>query len=118
LVEIWSELFEGQDIGIHDNFFAVGGHSLLASRACLRIGRQFGVDLRMSTLFAAPTIVELAEHLGTLGPSNTLAAQYSTTVAVVRPSLQGDYVLCVGGRIAELLQSLPAHIGILLLRSG
>lgn len=118
IAEIWSELLDGQSIGVHDNFFALGGHSLLASRAVLRIGRQFGVDLPLSALFNAPTIAGLAEQIGTLGPAMALQPARQCTLAVVRESMSGDYVLCVGGRIADLLSATPGDFGIAFLGSG
>jgi len=118
IAEVWSELLDSQSISVHDNFFALGGHSLLASRAILRIGRQFGLDLPLSALFNAPTIAGLAEQIGTLGPEMALQPARQCTLAVVRESVSGDYVLCVGGRIADLLSATPGDFGIAFLGSG
>lgn len=118
VAEIWSELLGGRSIGVHDNFFALGGHSLLASRAVLRISRQFGIDVPLSALFNAPTVASLAERIGTLGPAMALQPERQCTLAVVRESTSGDYVLCVGGRIADLLSATPGDFGIVFLGSG
>lgn len=63
LLNIWEELLLARPIGINDNFFHLGGHSLLASRMLARIEHVFGQKISLSTLFAGPTIGDLAHVL-------------------------------------------------------
>ena len=63
LVQIWTELLEARPIGIRDNFFDLGGHSLLAAQLVGRIEQVHGKRLALSTLFANPTIEQLAVTL-------------------------------------------------------
>ncbi|HEU5226842.1 MAG TPA: thioesterase domain-containing protein, partial [Ktedonobacteraceae bacterium] len=63
LLQIWEELLDARPIGIRDNFFRLGGHSLLAARLSLRIEQVFGKKIALNTLFASPTIEELANAL-------------------------------------------------------
>jgi amino acid adenylation domain-containing protein len=63
LVQIWEELLEPRPIGITDNFFHLGGHSLLAAQLVDRIEQVCGKRLALSTLFAKPTVEQLAEVL-------------------------------------------------------
>ncbi|HVG21767.1 MAG TPA: amino acid adenylation domain-containing protein [Blastocatellia bacterium] len=63
LVQIWEELFDSRPIGITDNFFSLGGHSLLSIRMMDRIEQAFGLRLPLATLFATATIEYLAEAL-------------------------------------------------------
>jgi len=63
LAGIWRELLQVPEVGIHDNFFAHGGQSLLAVRMLARVHRELGRDLPMSVLFEGGTIAHLAEAL-------------------------------------------------------
>lgn len=60
LVQIWEELLEMKNIGITDNFFSLGGHSLIAVRMLYKIQQNFGVDLFLPDLFQHSTIEKLA----------------------------------------------------------
>ncbi len=57
--QLWEEVLETSPIGIHDNFFERGGHSLKAARLLTRIGRELGVSLTLRDLFAHPTVADL-----------------------------------------------------------
>jgi amino acid adenylation domain-containing protein len=63
LADIWKDLLQTHPIGIHDNFFEMGGHSLLAIRLVNRIEQAMGKKLALSTLFAGPTIEQIASTL-------------------------------------------------------
>src|SRR5207248_8831374 len=60
LAEIWGKVLGVEDIGINDNFFALGGHSLMAVRLFAQIERKLGVRLPLSALFQSATIAGLA----------------------------------------------------------
>ncbi|HEU4595412.1 MAG TPA: polyketide synthase dehydratase domain-containing protein, partial [Pyrinomonadaceae bacterium] len=59
LAAIWQEILNVGEVGIHDNFFDLGGDSLLATQLIARLDDGFGVDLSLRTLFEAPTVAEL-----------------------------------------------------------
>jgi len=63
LTEIWREVFRIQHITIYDNFFALGGDSLLATRLMARVFTTFQLELPTSTVFRKPTIAQLAQHI-------------------------------------------------------
>ena len=60
LVEIWKETLSVEEIGVHDNFFEVGGDSLLATQLISRLSETFRVDLSLRALFETPTVANLA----------------------------------------------------------
>jgi thioesterase domain-containing protein len=60
LAAIWRELLGVSEVGIHDDFFELGGQSLIAVRLFQRIGKKYGVELPLATLFEAPTIAHAA----------------------------------------------------------
>ncbi|MGI8842348.1 MAG: non-ribosomal peptide synthetase, partial [Gemmatimonadaceae bacterium] len=70
LLEIWRELLGNRDIGVDDEFFASGGHSLLALRLTSRIESVLGVQLAPTALFEHPTVARLARRLSTGGASS------------------------------------------------
>src|SRR5205807_4823402 len=63
LAAIYAELLKVNRIGIHDDFFDLGGHSLMAIKAVSKIRDVFGVDLPLATLLEAPTIAGLYKLL-------------------------------------------------------
>jgi acyl carrier protein len=61
LARIWSDLLATEEpVGVHDNLFALGGHSLTATRLVGRVSDTYGVSLPVYHVFAGPTIAELA----------------------------------------------------------
>ncbi len=76
LAALWSELLEVPEVGRDDDFFALGGHSLMALRLFSRINREFGKSLPLAALISHPTIARLAPLLVTqsgisaAGPEN------------------------------------------------
>jgi amino acid adenylation domain-containing protein len=61
LVQIWTEVLKVEQVSVHDNFFDLGGHSLMATQLISRVRERFAIDLAVKELFAFPTIVEMAE---------------------------------------------------------
>src|SRR5260370_11907452 len=65
LVALWEELLARRPIGVRDDFFAAGGHSLLAVRLMAHIQARFGRSLPIATLLRHPTVERLAALLRT-----------------------------------------------------
>lgn len=63
LAQIWCEVLGRASVGVLDNFFAVGGNSLLAVRIVARMEKHFTHTFALSMLFSAQTIAELAQRV-------------------------------------------------------
>jgi amino acid adenylation domain-containing protein len=60
LAEIWAEILSLDRVGVHDNFFDLGGHSLAATRVVSQVIKQFRLELPLQSLFQSPTVGEMA----------------------------------------------------------
>ncbi len=63
LVHVWERVLNSTGIGVHDHFFEIGGHSLLAARLVDEIERESGIAIPLAALFADDTIAGLAQVL-------------------------------------------------------
>jgi acyl-CoA synthetase (AMP-forming)/AMP-acid ligase II len=63
LAKRWAEILQVEQIGIHDDFFASGGDSLLATQVLCHVYEVMQVELEVSRFFEAPTVAEVAHHL-------------------------------------------------------
>ncbi len=62
---IWKDLLHTEQIGVHDNFFDLGGHSLLVVKLQSRLRQGFGRELSLVDLFRKPTVAAMAEFVTT-----------------------------------------------------
>jgi amino acid adenylation domain-containing protein len=65
LVAIWQEVLGLPAVGIYENFFEIGGHSLLLTQVSTRIRQAFAVELPLKDLFNARTVVEMTDAIMT-----------------------------------------------------
>jgi amino acid adenylation domain-containing protein len=63
IADIWSKLMKLERIGIHDDFFDFGGHSLMAMKMVSQIEERFGVSLPLADFLEEPTIAGLAKKV-------------------------------------------------------
>lgn len=66
LVKILAPLLKLDRVGVNDNFFLLGGHSLLGTQVIARVSETFGVDLTLLKLFDHPTVSEMATEIENL----------------------------------------------------
>lgn len=71
LVDLWQELLGINQIGVQDDFFDLGGHSLIAVRLFAKVKKLFSVDFPISVLFDAPTVEAIAELISKAMPELT-----------------------------------------------
>jgi len=67
LADIWKELLKLDKISVNDNFFEIGGNSILTVRMLSSVKRQLGADVNISQMFAQPTIAYLASFIDGTG---------------------------------------------------
>jgi amino acid adenylation domain-containing protein len=60
LAAVWTEVLCVERVSLNDNFFDLGGHSLMATQVVTRVREALGVELPLARVFAAPTLAELA----------------------------------------------------------
>ena len=63
ILQIWSNSIKKKNIGINDNFFNIGGNSLLAILVAEKIEKEFGTSLNLRVFFDGPTILLLLNIL-------------------------------------------------------
>ena len=77
LCQIWSDILGVEQIGICDNFFHLGGDSLLSVRILAKIKTEFELDIPVKTILANPTIESIATHIDVIkmNKENSLAEE-------------------------------------------
>ncbi|QIR38206.1 amino acid adenylation domain-containing protein [Tolypothrix sp. PCC 7910] len=109
LAQIWSEVLNIQLIGIKDNFFDLGGNSILAVKLFTQIEKKFGQKLPLATLLQSPTIEQLASILS----QPNISASWSSLVTI-QPGSSAKRPLflihALGGNVIGY-QTLVRHLG-------
>ena len=60
LASIWTQVLDREQVGVHDNFFHLGGDSILAAQVISKVSERMHVELSLLGLFDAPTVAEMA----------------------------------------------------------
>jgi amino acid adenylation domain-containing protein len=111
LASIWTEVLDLPRVGIHDNFFDLGGHSLLAARLLGKIEKAFSIKLNLSSLFNAPTLVQLAAFI-----SNGDAPAHHVVVPIQPAGLRPPFLCLDAGpmylKLARLLGPEQPFLGV------
>ena len=109
LVAIWGELLGVHPIGVEDDFFLAGGHSLLAVRLMAWVEQEFGQQMSIAALFKGPTIAQLAALLRKGEQAPTWSSLVSVQAAgTMRPL----FFVPGGGGNVFYLYALAHHLGL------
>ncbi|RZM73098.1 hypothetical protein C3B51_21300, partial [Pseudoalteromonas rubra] len=107
LCDIWQDLLGIEQVGIQDNFFTLGGDSIIAIQMVGR-ARQQGLHLNVKQLFATPTIATLSEHV-----------EFSTRINAQQDAVTGEMpLLPIQQRFFEANRATPSHYNQSLLLSA
>ncbi|MGA7893821.1 MAG: amino acid adenylation domain-containing protein, partial [Candidatus Sulfotelmatobacter sp.] len=110
LCRLWQEVLRRERVGIHDNFFMIGGHSLLAVQVISRIKSAFAIEMPLSVIFVAPTVARMAKEIAVLNGHEQ--PQSSPVLVSIQPQGSRAPFFCVhavGGQVisyAELSQEM------------
>ena len=108
LTRIWERVLGIESLSVTDNFFALGGYSLLAARLFAQIEQAFGKNLPLNILFQAPTVEQLASILRQKGWSEPLSL-----LVAIQPGGSKPPMFCIPGAGASVLsyRHLAEHLG-------
>ncbi|MBE7553883.1 MAG: hypothetical protein HS126_22690 [Anaerolineales bacterium] len=109
LARIWEQVLGIQPIGVRDNFFEVGGHSLLAVRLCAQIEKILGKNLPLAALFQSPTVEQIADIL-----RQKRGAMPLSSLVCVQSSGSRLPFFCIPGNLGNIfadLGDLARHLG-------
>jgi amino acid adenylation domain-containing protein len=95
IADIWAELLSADRIGTLDDFFEIGGHSLLALRMLRMVTVRFGVDVPLPELFGAPTVRGLARYVEREVLSGAPPALESRSIVTLRECPVGSPVFFI-----------------------
>jgi amino acid adenylation domain-containing protein len=98
LAEIWSDLLAVERVGADDNFFDLGGHSLLGMRAIERVRKAFAVELPLRALFEVPDLRGLAARID---ETPLISAESTRVVASGRQQARPWFLSDEGGESAR-----------------
>lgn len=125
-VAIWQEVLGIETIGIHDDFFELGGESLIGVRLFTQIRKAFGVNLPLDSLFQAPTVAQIgeiiAEEIGEVQPETVTVSSekkirrklsHRSLLVGIQPDGDRPPLFCVHDQNGYVLlyRELADHLG-------
>ena len=119
LAELWAEVLQVERVGVQDNLFALGGHSLIATQLISRIRGRFGIELPLVDLFDFPDIASFAPRVDQAiaaragAPEIIPISRARNDQIVSRPTMDIDSLLAeiegLSDETAQQMLEAPAH---------
>jgi acyl-CoA synthetase (AMP-forming)/AMP-acid ligase II len=105
LAECWAEILQLEQVGIHDDFFGLGGDSLSVTHVLARVYEVTHLEIDVFRFFDAPTIAEIAHYLETSTPADQATRAFS---AIARAPREGDLPASIAQeRLCKMQLALP-----------
>jgi acyl-CoA synthetase (AMP-forming)/AMP-acid ligase II len=105
LARCWGEVLQVERVGIHDDFFALGGDSLLVTHLIALVHDTMHLEIDVSRFFDAPTVAEMARHIETLIQAGHAEQFFSPIVRT--PRVHGVPASIAQERLCRLQRALP-----------
>jgi thioesterase domain-containing protein len=102
LAGLWRELLGIERVGRHDDFFALGGHSLLVLRLLSEMDQTFGIRLPVGVVFLRPSLAALAEAVG-----DSRLAEEAAALVPLQPEGEAPPLFLLPGAIGSVLYLQP-----------
>jgi thioesterase domain-containing protein/acyl carrier protein len=102
LTDWWQEMLGVESVGLDDDFFGLGGHSLVGVRLFAKIKKTYGVDLQLPMLFEARTVRQLAEMIRKAKQPTTVENRTWSLLVPIQPNGSRTplfFVHAVGGDV-------------------
>jgi acyl transferase domain-containing protein/thioesterase domain-containing protein len=113
LAEWWQELLGVDDVGLDDDFFDLGGHSLVGVRLFAKIRKTYQVDLNLGVLFEARTISQLANVIRNSKKPTGVESRTWSALVPIQPKGSRVPLFCVHAQGVSVLfyEKLATHLG-------
>ncbi|MGP3973161.1 thioesterase domain-containing protein [Streptomyces sp. 8N114] len=112
LCALFAEVLDVAEVGLDDDFFALGGHSLAATRLLARIHAELGTELSLGALYQAPTVAQLAKLLQVTAEPPAPADNAYDMLLPLRTAGEAAPLFCVhpAGGLGWCYATLPPHL--------
>ncbi|MGZ4112663.1 MAG: non-ribosomal peptide synthetase, partial [Tumebacillaceae bacterium] len=87
ITEVWQEVLQLEKVGVHDNFFDLGGHSLLVTVAHTKIQERLQLEFSVVEMFSYPTISSLSKYLAQQQPETPTIEEFKDRASKQRDAI-------------------------------
>ena len=100
----WARVLELERVGVDEDFFALGGDSLMAQRILTEVERELGISIPIRIAFANPTVAQLSEHIDRV---KRIGMTEEEELAAIIDDLTDEEVHALLGDAKQLTSSKP-----------